>query len=138
MIEFSYENDFIIPNEEHFISWIKKIVTSEGKTLGDLLFVFCNDDFLLELNIAHLQHDTLTDILTFDYCVGDELHGDIFISTERVKDNAKDFCVSFDNELLRVIAHGVLHLCKYNDKSDIDTVLMRAKESEKMTMYKNL
>ena len=91
--------------------------------------MFCNDEYLHKLNLEFLNHDTLTDIISFDYSVGKELHGDIFISVERVADNAKDFEVDFDQELHRVIIHGVLHYCGYKDKTDEDANVMREKEN---------
>jgi len=135
MIEFNYEIDFILVEQDVFHQWVEKIVFSEGKTYGDICFIYCDDEYLLNLNKEHLQHDTYTDIITFDYCVGNELCGDIFISIDRVKENAIAFSVSFDNELLRVMSHGILHLCGYKDKSDADTELMRAKEEEKMLFF---
>ena len=92
-------------------------------------------DFLLKINQEYLSHDTLTDIISFDYSVGNELHGDIFISTERVADNAIDFNVSFELELLRVLVHGVLHYCGYKDKSTADELVMRSKEDEKIQLF---
>ena len=135
MIEFNYETDFLLADELRFNLWIQKIIGSEGKSYGDICFVFCDDEYLLKLNLEHLQHDTYTDIITFDYCVGNELNGDIFISIERVLDNAKQFNVSFSNELSRVMAHGILHLCGYIDKSDADTELMRSKEEDKISLF---
>ena len=90
---------------------------------------------MLGLNEQYLNHDTLTDIISFDYSVGKELHGDIFISTERVLENAAEFKVTFEEELKRVMVHGVLHYCGYKDKSDEDEKLMRSKEDEKIKMF---
>jgi rRNA maturation RNase YbeY len=89
----------------------------------------------LEINQQYLDHDTLTDIISFDYSIGNELHGDIFISIERVRENAQDYSVSFEEELKRVMVHGVLHYCGYKDKSEQDEKLMREKEEEKMKMF---
>ena len=135
MILFNYENSFLIQDEIKTSEWISLIISSENKIEGEVSFVFCDDDYLHKLNVEYLQHDTLTDIISFDYSVGNELSGDIFISTERVLDNASDFNESFDNELLRVMSHGVLHLCGYKDKSDEDLCKMREKESEKISMF---
>lgn len=135
MISFNYENDFELPNEEQVSTWISSVILSENKKEGDINYIFCNDEYLLNLNEQYLDHDTLTDIISFDYCVGNELHGDIFISVERVQENAKDFNVSFEDELQRVLAHGILHYCGYKDKSEEDEKIMRQKEEEKMKMF---
>lgn len=135
MISFNYENDFILGNEDVYSSWISNIIVSENKTEGDINYIFCNDDFLLNINQQYLNHDTFTDIISFDYSVGNELHGDIFISTERVSENATEFGVSFQNELLRVMAHGVLHYCGYKDKTESDEQIMRSKEDDKINMF---
>jgi rRNA maturation RNase YbeY len=135
MISFNYENDFELQNEDQIASWISAIILSENKKEGDINYIFCNDEYLLNLNEQYLYHDTLTDIISFDYSVGNELHGDIFISTERVLENAQDFNVSFEDELKRVLVHGVLHYCGYKDKSEEDKLLMRNKEDEKIKMF---
>lgn len=135
MIEFHYETTFQLDNEKAFISWLSEIVASEQFLMGDVNFIFCNDEYLLKVNQEYLNHDTYTDIITFDYSEGKTLHGDVFISIERVKENALSFQVSFQDELLRVMSHGVLHLSGYKDKSDKDAALMRKKEDEKMAMF---
>lgn len=135
MISFNYENDFNLDNEAEISTWISNVIVSEKKKEGDINYIFCNDDFLLNINQQYLNHDTLTDIISFDYSVGNELHGDIFISTERVAENALDFGVLFSDELLRVLSHGVLHYCGYKDKSEADELLMRNKEDEKIKMF---
>lgn len=135
MISFNYESDFSLENEEVYISWIESIIASEHKFLGEISYIFCDDDYLHSINVKYLNHDTLTDIISFDYTEGDIISGDIFVSIERVKDNAKDFNVSFDEELKRVLAHGVLHYCGYKDKSDSDALLMRSKEEEKIKLF---
>lgn len=135
MISFNYENDFELNDEAKYEAWISEIIDSEDKTEGEINYIFCNDDYLLEKNIEFLNHDTLTDIISFDYSMGNLISGDIFISTERVKDNAVDFNVSFEEELKRVMAHGVLHYCGYKDKSEDDSKVMRAKEEEKIKLY---
>ena len=103
MISFNYENDFKLNNEPKISKWISDVITSEGCSEDDINYVFCNDDYLHKLNVEFLNHDTLTDIISFDYSVGKNIQGDIFISTERVEDNAKDFEVGFIDELYRVI-----------------------------------
>ena len=135
MISFNYETDFELTNESAIESWIGRIIASEQKSEGEISYVFCDDDYLLELNQQYLQHDTLTDIISFDYSLGNELSGDIFISIERVRENAEIFNQSFENELLRVVSHGVLHYCGYKDKSEADEQLMRQKENEKIAMF---
>jgi len=135
MISFNYESDFILLNEDIFSNWIHKVITSESYVLGEINYIFCNDEYLHKINLEFLKHDTLTDIITFDNTVGKTIYSDIFISIERVVDNAKDFEVSFEEELKRVIIHGVLHLCGYKDKSDTEADLMRSKENDKIKMF---
>lgn len=135
MIDFNYETDFNLANENQIAAWVENVILSEGKTQGDINYIFCDDAYLLNINKEYLNHDTLTDIISFDYCVGNEVSGDIFISVERVADNANDFNVSFENELRRVMIHGVLHYCGYKDKTSNDELLMRGKEDEKLKMF---
>ena len=135
MIEFHYQMVEAIESEALFSLWLDKVAQSEGFTLGDLTYIFCNDDYLLELNKTYLKHDTLTDIITFDYVSGTVVSGDIFISVERLLDNAQAFNETFKNERLRVMAHGLLHLMGFNDKSAEDQVIMRKKENEKIKMF---
>ncbi len=135
MISFNYEIEFQLQNEEQFNAWISKVILSENKNEGEINYIFCDDDYLLKINIEHLQHDFYTDIISFDYSIGNEINGDIFISIDRVKENAQDFNVSFDDELKRVIIHGILHYCGYKDKSHKDEMLMRQKEDEKTAMF---
>ena len=135
MISFNYETDFELHNETHYEDWISRIIESEGFDEGEINYIFCDDEYLHKINVEYLDHDTLTDIISFDYTVGNLIQGDIFVSIERVRDNATDFNVSFDEELLRVLAHGVLHYCGYKDKSEADQALMRSKEEEKMQMF---
>jgi probable rRNA maturation factor len=135
MINFNYETNFELHNEEGISQWISKVITSENKKEGEINYIFCDDVYLHKLNMEHLGHDTLTDIISFDYSLGNELHGDVFISVERVKDNALDYKVTFDEELQRVLVHGILHYCGYKDKTDADALLMRTKEDEKITMF---
>ena len=135
MISFNYETDFELGNEDAYINWISRVILSEGKKEGEINFIFCDDEYLHKLNVEYLDHDTLTDVISFDYSVANELHGDVYISTERVADNAMDFDVPFAEEIKRVIIHGVLHYCGYKDKSDTDEVMMRSKEEEKIKMF---
>ena len=129
MIKFNYELEFKLSNEVDISEWISSVISSEGFKEGEINYIFCDDEYLNKLNIEFLNHDTLTDIISFDYTVGKELQGDIFVSVVRVKDNAKDLEVSFEDEIERVIVHGVLHFCGYKDKTDEDKKEMRAKES---------
>jgi len=135
MISFNYETDFKLDNETQYEDWISRIIESEGFDEGEINYIFCDDDYLHKINVEYLDHDTLTDIISFDYTVGNVLQGDIFVSVERVRDNSNDFNVSFDDELKRVLSHGVLHYCGYKDKSPKDEALMRSKEEEKMQMF---
>lgn len=128
MISFNYETDFELPYEQEFTTWISKVIKSESHKEGEINYIFCDDSYLLAINVKYLNHDTLTDIISFDYSIGKELHGDIYISVERVRDNAKDFEVQFIEELKRVMVHGILHYCGYKDKSKEDKSVMRSKE----------
>lgn len=135
MISFNYETDFQLENEEAYENWISRVIASENKELGEISYIFCDDEYLHKINVEYLNHDDLTDIISFDYSESNILQGDIFISIERVMDNAKDFKVSFTEELKRVIIHGVLHYCGYKDKSEADEKVMRNKEDEKVLMF---
>ena len=135
MINFNYETDFNLDNEEAVTSWLGKVITSENKKEGEINYIFCDDEYLYKINVEYLNHDTLTDIISFDYSMGNELHGDVFVSVERVKDNAADFNVSFEEELKRVLVHGILHYCGYKDKGESEELLMRVKEDEKIAMF---
>lgn len=128
MISFHSETEFSINNEDNISEWICRTIASEDKSVGEINYIFCNDDYLHALNLKYLNHDTLTDIISFDYSLGNELHGDIYISVERVADNAKDFKTEFYDELMRVMIHGILHFCGYKDKSDKQEIEMRQKE----------
>ena len=135
MIYFNYETDFQLADEARSLAWIQRIISSEGKSEGEISYIFCDDDYLLEINQQYLSHDEYTDIISFDYTVGNQLNGDIFISVERVRENAAEFNTAFDQELLRVMAHGILHYCGYKDKEEQDVLLMRSKEDEKVAWY---
>ncbi len=121
--------DFQLLKKTPLSNWIKKTVEIEGKSLGAVTYIFCSDLYLHKMNVEHLDHDTLTDIITFPYN-NDPIEGDIFISIDRVKDNAQDFKTTFDNELHRVMIHGILHLCGYKDKTAEEAKRMRQKEDE--------
>lgn len=135
MINFNYETDFTLDNEEAIAAWLTNVITSENKKEGEINYIFCDDEYLHKINLEYLNHDTLTDIISFDYTMGNEISGDVFVSVERVKDNAKDFNVVFDEELKRVLVHGVLHYCGYKDKGEAEEQLMRSKEDEKIALF---
>lgn len=133
MIEFNYETDFNLTNETLLKDWINDIATSEDFEIGEINYIFCDDAYLHKLNVEFLNHDTLTDIISFDNSLGKLLNGDIFISVSRVKENAKDYKVSFDNELHRVMIHGVLHYMGYKDKTELEKKEMRNRENLALT-----
>jgi len=135
MIDFNYETDFELTDEAKYADWLSEVIESEDKTEGEINYIFCDDAYLLEKNIEFLNHDTLTDIISFDYTMGNLISGDIFISIERVKDNAVEFNVAFEEELKRVMCHGILHYCGYKDKGEAEEQLMRSKEEEKIAMF---
>jgi probable rRNA maturation factor len=128
MISFNYETDFNLDNIKKISKWISNAISEENCKEGEINYIFCSDEYLHKMNLDFLKHDTLTDIISFDYSKGKELHGDIYISVDRVKENAMDFEVSFSTEMCRVLIHGVLHYCGYKDKTDEDKKGMRAKE----------
>lgn len=134
-INFFSENDFVLADESSLATWIENVISSEGKKLEEINYIFCDDDYLLELNMEYLDHNTYTDIISFDYSVGNILQGDIYISTPRVEENAQEYNVSFEEELRRVIIHGVLHLAGFKDKTEEDSSLMRKKEEEKLKLF---
>ena len=125
---FSEGISFDLDNQENIQNWIQQVISKEGKSTGEISYVFCSDKYLHKINLEHLKHDNFTDIITFDYCVDKTINSDIFISVDRVKENAVEFSTSFQNELYRVIIHGILHLLGYNDKLDEEKKLMRSKE----------
>lgn len=124
----SEDISFELNKKPAIISWLSYSITNENKSPGEISYIFCSDEFLHKMNVEHLNHDTLTDIITFDYCEDDIIHGEMFISIDRIKDNANDFGVPFENELHRVMVHGVMHLCGYKDKTTEDQNVMSAKE----------
>jgi len=130
VITFNYETDFELDTEEKTSQWIQSVIEQEEKKLGEINYIFCNDEYLHKINVEFLNHDNYTDIISFDYTMGKTINGDIYISIDRVKDNAKSYCVSFDNELHRVIIHGVLHYLGWKDKTETEKKLMRNKEND--------
>ena len=135
MINFNYESEFSLDNEEAIAAWMSEVIESENKKEGEINYIFCDDEYLHKINLEYLNHDNLTDIISFDYTMGNEISGDIFISVERVQDNASDFKVSFEDELKRVMVHGVLHYCGYKDKGEDDELVMRSKEDDKLALF---
>lgn len=119
---------FIFKNKLANNRWLKMVAGSEIKTLGDISIIFCSDNYILDVNLRYLHHDYFTDVITFDYCVGNRLSGDLFISVDSVRENAVEFGTEFDDELHRVIVHGLLHLIGYDDHTQEDQKLMREKE----------
>lgn len=137
-ISFSNDNiTFNLKRKSELKAWIKSVIEKEKHDLGNLNYTFLSDDSLLKINIEYLKHNTYTDIITFNYNEGKKVNGDIFISVDRVKENASKFEVSFEEELYRVIIHGVLHLCGYKDKSKADSELMRKKENLSLRQLKS-
>jgi rRNA maturation RNase YbeY len=125
----AHEIDFRLPAQETLVAWLMNVIAEEGFETGLVEYIFCSDEFLLEINKEHLQHDDYTDIITFPLHE-DPLTGEIYISVDRVKENAITFGNSFDDELHRVMVHGVLHLCGYDDHEEKDVKEIRAKEDE--------
>ena len=134
MIEFYSETDFNIEDTKALSHWISEIILHENHELGDLTYVFCDDAYLHKLNLQFLNHDTLTDIISFDNSLGKQIHGEIYISVERVKENAGTYQVAFLEELHRVIIHGVLHFCGYKDKTKKQQETMSCKENEALDL----
>ncbi len=128
MIEFSYQTDFKLEKETEVSNWISAVISSEGFAEGDINYVFCDDNYLLGINKEFLNHDTFTDIVSFDYSLGKQIHGEIYISVDRVTENSKNYDSEFEAELHRVIIHGILHYCGYKDKSEEEKREMRLKE----------
>lgn len=128
MISFNSETNFSIVNNDKVMLWVSNCLLEEEKKEGEINYIFCDDDYLVEKNIKYLNHNTLTDIISFDYTMGNLISGDVFISIERVLENAKEFNVHFEDELHRVMIHGILHFCGYQDKTNEEKRLMRSKE----------
>ena len=126
---FEEDINFNVPNHNNLTSWLSQIIRAEGYQLEELNYIFCTDNYLHQMNLTYLNHDTLTDIITFDNSESEQIiEGDIFISIERVKENSEEFEVPFETELNRVLVHGLLHLIGYKDKSVSEKALMREKE----------
>ncbi len=134
-IEYVYNTSFSLDNENKVSKWLKKAVEAEGFFVGDIVYAFFNDNDLKELNIKHLNHDFFTDVISFNDSKGDVLSGNIAVSVDRVKENAVKFKSSFDDEMMRVMVHGLLHFMGYEDSSDEETLLMRSKEDDNLKMF---
>ena len=117
-------------NIRNIRTWMETCIGKQKKQTGEVSIIFCSDDYLYNMNVEYLNHDTLTDVITFDYSEGDTISGDVFISIERVRENAVLYGKTFNEELNRVMIHGILHLCGYKDKTRKDAALMRRKEEE--------
>ena len=135
-----FNEDINFPFKEKRLTsrWLKFVAESEAKRLGDISVIFCSDNYILDVNIKYLKHDYYTDIITFDYCEGNRLSGDLFISVDSVRENASFYVVEFADELNRVIVHGVLHLIGYDDHTEEDIAVMRAKENYYLSQRSNV
>ncbi len=135
MVNIFFEDTEILDlDPEFFVSWLSEVVSRETLSLGEIGLVFCSEQYLLNMNREHLDHDYHTDIITFDYREGDVVSGDLFVSVDMLRSNASDHEVTFLNELHRVVVHGVLHVCGYADKTEDDQLLMTRKENECLGM----
>ena len=133
-ISFYSVGTFSLKTETEITACIKAMAAEESWEAGDIAFVFCDDNYLLKINKEFLDHDTYTDIITFDYSVGNEMISEVYVSTTRVEENAKKYKQTFENEIHRVIIHGVLHLCGYNDKTEEEKQIMRDKENHYLSL----
>ncbi|MFT5858284.1 MAG: putative rRNA maturation factor [Flavobacteriaceae bacterium] len=135
MVSIHFEDtDILDVNPEFFGLWMTDICVSKGSSLGELTVIFCSDEYLLIMNREHLNHDYFTDIITFDYTEGLVVSGDLFISIDRVRENANGLGEDFTTERNRVMAHGLLHLLGYGDKSEEESILMRSEENEALAL----
>ena len=133
---FNEDVSFVLRHKQKIRNIIKTIISNNGKCLGEVSYIFCTDEYLYNLNIKYLKHDTYTDVITFDYCDGERINGEIYVSIERVKENAKNFNVNFYNELYRVIFHAILHLVGYNDKTTKEKHIITSQENYYLNMLK--
>ncbi len=135
MISYEYSTDFKLSSEEGYTSWIRAVVELYNKEIGELTYRYMSDSELLEFNRQYLNHDTYTDIISFDYSVGDIISGDILISVDRVRENSVEFGSAFHVELLRVMSHGVLHYLGFKDKTDMESRIMREQEDIAIKLF---
>ena len=133
-IQFSFQTNYPLKSRTKIKQWIKQVIEAKGKKTGNITYIFCDDEYLLEVNKQYLQHDYYTDVITFDYVENDLISGDIFISTDRVRENALAFGSSETEELHRVIIHGALHLLGLKDKSKKEASQMRQAENEALKL----
>jgi rRNA maturation RNase YbeY len=136
VITFNSETSFTLKNQKKLVKWIGDVISSEGFQVGEINYIFCDDSYLNKINQEFLNHDAFTDIISFDYTLGKEVGGDIFISIERVLENAEKFNEVFETELHRVMIHGILHFMGYKDKTKKEKTLMRTKEDENIFILK--
>lgn|SRR5690606_5907171 len=138
MIAFFYETDFLIPNDCQWKNWLNSVIEKEGFNTTEINYIFCDDEYLLQINIEYLQHDYYTDVIGFQYSQGNSLSGDIYISIDRVRENAIEHSVSFEKELARVMVHGVLHFMDYKDKTEEEAAQMRKAEDKSLSFFNEL
>ena len=139
MISYYCEDiDFVFKGKQINNRWLKMVAESEIRKIGDISIIFCSDNYILDVNLKYLQHDYYTDIITFDYCEGKVLSGDLFISIDSVRENAEFYKTEFNDELNRVIVHGLLHLIGYDDHSEVDIAVMRQKENYYLSLKQAL
>ncbi len=135
MINFYFDHIDTLEIQPEISSWLENIIIKEGKKIGKIDYIFCDDDQLLQVNKDFLQHDYYTDIITFDYVKGKTISGDIFVSLPRISDNASSLFKNFEEEFKRVLAHGILHLCGYKDKTEAEQKEMRNKEDFYLNIF---
>lgn len=135
---FTEDSDFVFKGRLLNNRWLKMVAESEIKRVGDISIIFCSDNYILDVNVKYLQHDYFTDIITFDYCEGQKLSGDLFISIDSVRENARYYGSEFEDELNRVIVHGLLHLIGYDDHTEEDQKIMRSKEDYYLELRKSI
>tara|TARA_B110000444_G_scaffold103006_1_gene97237 strand:- start:488 stop:898 length:411 start_codon:yes stop_codon:yes gene_type:complete len=135
MIKYFSSTDFVIKDKNRLTLWIEEVINKERRLIKELVFNFCSDDSLLKLNKEFLNHDTLTDVITFDYSVSETISAEVFISVDRVRANSKEFHQDFNDEIKRVMIHGVLHLCGYKDKTTKEKALMSDKENLYLAVF---
>ena len=135
MIKYFSSTDFVIKDKNRLTLWIEEVINKERRLIKELVFNFCSDDSLLKLNKEFLNHDTLTDVITFDYSVSETISAEVFISVDRVRANSKEFHQDFNDEIKRVMIHGVLHLCGYKDKTSKEKALMSDKENLYLAVF---
>ena len=134
-IQYVYNTDFKLQNEQELSLWLNKVIKSEKRVLGDLTYAFFNDEGLKKINVKHLNRDYYTDVISFDDSSNEVINGNIAISVDRVKENAKDYNCDFRNEMLRVMVHGLLHFMGFNDKTKKQKFSMKKAENEKINMF---